>query len=151
MADLTKYISKNLHPNAKVDLTLNRWPTIGEGNVLDLKPLHLKMKGKGNIFSIEFDSSVEVIMPDLAPKGTCTIQIGGNPPTSTEYWDENGTLRTRAYNLHIYPDGRWTWVWLDTVVHNIPVKTWIGIWPQGTIMAAADMAPSVEPSPENRP
>ncbi len=151
MADLTKYISKDLYPEAKVDLSLNRWPKIGNGKVLNLEPLHLKMEGKGNVFGQEFDSDVEVIMPDLAPKGTCTIKIGSNPPISTEYWDENGTLRTRAYNLYVYPDGRWTWVWLDTVVKGIPVKGWIGIWPQGIIMSAADMASSVEPSPENRP
>ncbi|MDD5275291.1 MAG: hypothetical protein PHR16_04335 [Methylovulum sp.] len=151
MADLMRYVSKSLSPNAKVDLYFGKWAKIGDGDVLGLEPLHINMKGKGQVLGFDFDSSVEITMPDFEPKGICTIKVGNNAPVSTKYWDENGKLRMNAYNLYVYPDGNWTWVWVETEAKGIPIKVWIGIWPQGYTMLAADMTTSTELSPNNRP
>ena len=134
MADLTRYVSSKLRNSTPVDLYILK-ARAGEGVVERMEPLYLKMTAKGKFFGIKFDASVEITMPDLAPKGECMLKVADNPPVTAKYWVEDGRLRMDRYDLTLYPAGNYTWVWVT--VSGLK-KGWVGVWPQGLTMSEED-------------
>lgn len=136
MADLKKYMWEGVQSGMAIDLYLNRWPNIGNGQVEIAESLHVKINGNGTILGKKFEFFIEVIMPDISPFGNCTVILNGSCEDGCAYNVREGTLTINHPLTQIKiqdNDKKWTWVHI-----NNPTNAWIGAWPSGMKMAHED-------------
>lgn len=139
MANLRDFVWSGLRAGMDIDVyPASRWPKVGSGKLLQLEPLNLKFTGEA--FGIK--GSIEIIMPDTSPRGTCIVKLNNDDEKKCPYAVEGQTLVINHPDTQIRiqdHDSKWTWVHSSK-----PVGVWGGLWPAGMDMALEDTTGEVK-------
>lgn len=129
MANLKHFIWEGSRSGLEVDIYGGRVLKVGDGKWIVVEELRLKLEGKGKIFEFEFKGDVEIIMPDLSPRGHCTVILNGKRHADCPYQASGNHLKIEKVADRVLElkaqDGKWSWVGISGV------PTWIGVWPKG--------------------
>jgi hypothetical protein len=137
MANLKNFFNPALTTGTEVDLYFNGRSHIhiGEGKVHNLDVLNAKFWAKGKVLHIDFNETVEIVMPDETPSGTCRIRVGNGEWIESKYSSSGSKLNIEFRKIEIYVSSRhWTILGIQTDT----VYAWVGIWPKGKAVAEAD-------------
>lgn len=130
MANLKDFIAEGSRTGMELDVYAGRLTKIGDGRWVTVEELRIKVLAKVKLFDIEIEGNAEIIMPDLAPRGHCTVILNENTPHKNCPYHVIGNrlkiekVGDRTLELEGW-EGKWTWLG----VSGIP--TWIGLWPKG--------------------
>ncbi|MFK7787553.1 MAG: hypothetical protein AB8B56_20690 [Crocinitomicaceae bacterium] len=129
MANLTKFVWSGARPGMKFDMyeyrTRIRIP--GEAEILALTPLHLHVKGYAQLV-VRIEGEIEIIMPDEAPSGVCSVAFNGERRDNVPYATVGNTLviRDPRVKIELDTERKYSWVGVDR-----PINAKVGLWPQG--------------------
>lgn len=129
MANLTKFVWAGARNGMKFDIYgyRPRLPLPGEATLITLTPLHLHVKGYVR-FIVRIEGEIEIIMPDEAPSGVCSVVFNGDRRDNVPYATVGNTLviRDPRTKIELDTERKYTWVGVDR-----PIETKVGLWPQG--------------------
>jgi hypothetical protein len=148
MANLKSFVWCDAHSGMDVDVYLNRWPQVGGGRMNAVEELRLDVS-----LDIRFDfpwhfawsGRIEVLMPDLSPRGTCRVRVHGGAEYACAYRTANcaleintpaGTVKLSAH------DNKWSWF---EIRGSLPF--WLGLWPRDALLAEEDVFSPAEAEP----
>ena len=130
MADITKFVNPALRQGETFDVYLNRFPKIGDGQANTLQPLHANLTIDASILGKSIKGTIDIVMPDLSPSGTCQISFLGAVQQG-QYTTNGDKLEISAAGrtLSFYPGSK-EWSWID--VSGVPGS--IGVWPTSSAL-----------------
>jgi hypothetical protein len=134
MADLRKHIAPDARTGGSFDVYVASIK-VGYGRFLKVEPLHVSIEGEAGIPGIPVKGSVEIIMPDTSPSGTCTVVVNGGRHDGCRYQTSGIALEIDAAGESITLQGNdrsYSWVRARGI--------WAGLWTTSAVMAEADLA-----------
>lgn len=154
MADLTKFIDRGARAGSRFGIYYRRLLPVGAGKLTRVEPLRLAAEGEFTRWPFDRRRRTgEIVMPDTAPHGHCTVVADGRQYPACPY-------QTRGQVLEIHVDGQ------RVVLHPAAPRwsvidlwgTELGCWPEdhaapaGTLDPADDaedaaVAAGTEPAP----
>jgi hypothetical protein len=137
VADLTKFIDRSARPDSRFGIYYRRVLPVGAGRFTRVEPLRLAAEGE---FRWPFDRrrhAGEIVMPDTAPQGRCTVIADGRRYEGCPY-------HTRGQALEIQAAGR------RVVLHPAAPRwsvidlwgTELGCWPEGHAAPSGTLDPA---------
>lgn len=145
MANLRNFLWNGSHDGMPVDIYLNRTPRIGSGVLQVAQPLRVKLEAQVTVFGQTYGGNVEILMPDQAGNGTCTVILNGARHDDCQYHVDGHYLyihvADRELQLGGAGDKQWTWL----KVSGVPA--WIGVWPGSHAMSADEAERELEAIP----
>lgn len=134
MANLKKFVWEGARDGMKFDIwnASPRLPIPGSAQLILLTPLHAKLEGG----ALGASGTIEIIMPDEAPRGACSVKLNTNLYGKVPYFTEQDELVLRVplpddktLTIRLSTSWKYSWVSID---HPISVK--VGLWPSGQKM-----------------
>jgi hypothetical protein len=77
VADLTRFIDRSARPDSRFGIYYRRVLPVGAGTFLRVEPLRLAAEGEFNWPFERRRHTGEIVMPDTAPSGHCTVVADG--------------------------------------------------------------------------
>lgn len=142
MANLKDFIAEGSRAGMELDVYAGRLIQIGEGRWITVEELRIKVWARIKLLDLVTEGHVEIIMPDLAPRGKCTVILNETSRHDNCPYHVLGNrlkiekVRDRTLELEGW-EGKWTWLGVSDV------PTWIGLWPKGeNLVTAARFGPA---------
>jgi hypothetical protein len=92
MANLKQFIAPDARNGGSFDVYVARI-NVGSGKYLAVEPLRLSVQGEAKTPFGDIQGSVQVVVPDLAPAGKCTVVLNGGTHEGCPYRTEGHALK----------------------------------------------------------